>query len=237
MSAIFRGGSGWSGSAYYQAGPGVALGDNLGFWTAWLGVFPSGAPTATRQFASALGGVGGWDMRITGAMSALTWRMYDTTPNGVTYTSSILAAADLDRLQMYVALWDGPAQKQRAFWKRAEVGTGTSRAGYQPSPTETLRIGGVPAEPTTAGDLVQTYGFAYGLGVLTLAEVQALYDAVMANERMMGVPGKTDHLFDFTADSLSGALPPTFTDKQGSAVLTKNGAPVYSERFARSWGW
>jgi hypothetical protein len=196
-----------------------------------LAIYPSGQASATRQFASCKGGVGGWDIKTTGANALLTWLMYDTTPNGVSYTNTVLGAADLDKIQLYVGVWDGPALTQRAYFKRAAVGSGIGRSGYTPSPTDTLTIGLVASEPATPGGSTQVYGFAYGLGVPTLAEVQALYDSVQANERMMGIPGKTDHLHRFDG------LPATVADAQGSAALTRNGSPTLSEMFARAWAW
>jgi hypothetical protein len=241
MAAIFNGCTTWSSANYYQASSGIALGDPSGFWFAWLFIPPSSASSTARIFGAAKHAAGGWDTRTSGAMSLVSWQMFDAsgTPAAVTSATSSIATTDQDKLQLYVGVWDGPGLKQRCYWKRAETGSGTARNGYTAS-TAPLTIGYDAQNSSTPGDVVRTLGFAYGVGVPVLAEVQALYDAVQTQESMQSIPGKTTILLDLTLDTIAngGAVPSTLTNRSsGGGTYTKNGSPTLTSMYARAWGW
>jgi hypothetical protein len=224
---VIAGGRGWSNANYYQAGPAVARGAESGFWVGLLAFYPSGQTSKTRQLVACRHLGGGWDLYAWGNLTNLRFRMYDksATPAAV----EIIKTLDYDRLHLFVGVWTGTAQL--GYWKRAPIAAATARNGFTPSASETLTVGVCLAEPTQGADTAQIYGVAYGLGVPTQAEVEKLYDDVKAADMMVSIPGKTDHVYRFDG------LPDTVLDQQGSAPLTRIGAPVPVSMTRRLWGW
>lgn len=178
----------------------------------------------------------GWDLRVNSNNAVVNWFMGD----GTTFNVSGNAVMATGKLNLVVCVWDQINLKQRIYANRVEVGTGTGRTAYAPSGAGTkINLGRSPRDPASAGGVRTLLGYAQGLGAPTLAQVQALFDAVQATETMQGVPGMTSTLVDLTADIVANGntLPASLTNRAGSGTFTRNGTPTLGQVFARAWAW
>lgn len=181
----------------------------------------------------------GFTIRTNLANSTVNLLAIDNAATGRAAPAGAIAAADVGKLQLYVGAYDQPALTLRSYFKRAQVSAGTAVTGYTPSTTNGFRIGQAFLSTLSANaDGIAIYGVAAGLGLPSLAEIQAQYDATMASERIAGIAGKTSFRIDLTADASGGALPSTLSNRDGAGfTFTKNGSPGTQAQYARSWGW
>lgn len=232
---VFRGADTLTSANYF-----VSVDDDasnaLGWWFAWLGYLPT-LTQATAIIAGAASGSTGWDLRPSANSATLAWFMGD----GTAYTTSGTAVVTLDRINLIVGVWDQANLKQRTYAKRLEVSTGVTRTAYAPPPAGTkIGLGRSPRDPASAVGTRTHLGFAQGTGTPTLANVQALFDAVATNESMQAMPGvTTTSLIDLTADVAGGggALPATLTNRAGGNGFTRTGSPVLSNIYSRGFAW
>ena len=73
-----------------------------------------------------------------------------------------------------------------------------------------------------------------GQGIPTLAQVQALFDAVAATDSMQGIPSMTSILIDTTLD---GGNPATLTNRAGAGTFARTGTPTLSQVYNRAYAW
>lgn len=225
---------------YYAAPVNALPGDPASFTVSLLCIITSqGVASATRRPYSQRGSTNpGWCFETTTTNAAMRFSIGGT--NSINSPTSSIAAGDVGKIALYTGVWDAPASAARLFAKRLQVGTGTTplTGGYAPDTAARPMIG--RAESGNASDGIAVLGLYYALGVATLAQVQAQYDAVMATERIAICPGLPGTLVDLTADVLgnSGALPAALVDRgTGSVTFTRTGTPALVSQYARAWSW
>lgn len=228
--------SGLTATAFYEnTTPGIMPGSTLGFWGGVAFIADTQGAGSTRSLLSSQNGaLGGFDLRTTNHATA-TLSFIDNTGTGRSSPLATIAATDLGKVLLLVALYDPAGPTIRTYWKRAEVSTGTAVSGYLPSPVG-VRLG----NHTLGGQSPNTtiLGAAYGVGVPTLAQVQALFDAVAANDgRMQAIPGLTSSLYDLTQDASGGTIGASIADRAGAVTLTRAGSPTTTARYNRAMAW
>ena len=238
MAAIFIGGTGWTLADYYAAAVNALPGDPVGFTTT---VFcrvdtQAVASTSRRLFGQRGTGNPGWNYTLSGTNSSMTLGVGNASGQASSPASSVVAA-DVGRLLLYQGTWEGTTSTVRLYAKRVQVGAGSSLpTGYAPDTAVAPMIG--RRAPDSPADGVTIFGVTYALGIATLAQLQAQYDAVMANERMQGVPGLPGLVIDLTADiqAAGGTMPATLTDRGTLGVsFTKTGNPQLAPMYSRAW--
>lgn len=181
----------------------------------------------------------GFTIRVYGANTSIAFLAADAAGTGRNPTVSTLAATDMGKTCLYLGVYDQTALKLRGYTRRLEAGTGFTVSGYTPA-SSGLRIGrSFVATDTSAPDIAM-HGVAAGLGLPTLAQVQAFFDATMANERIASIAGMTSLRIDIDADirANGGAIPTTLVDRQsGTFNFTRTGAPTVAQQYARAWVW
>lgn len=238
-SAIFFGASGFTGSSYYESNDanGVMPGVSTGFFSYVLARLDSQAvASATRYLLGQDVGMPGHSITTTGTNSMVSFKAGNAGAQAVS-PSATLAAVDVGKMHLFVGVFDA-AGKSRLYLRRAEQGSGSAAlSGAYTSYTGRTwigaRSGGVPADGWTI------MGAGYGVGVPTLAQIQALHDACVSGEAIQAISGMTTVMWDLSggARNNGGALPATYTDSIGSTVLNRVGTPVIGSQYARVWGW
>lgn len=182
----------------------------------------------------------GFELRSNATNTTLAFNACDNTNVSRASPTATITSADLGKLQLFVGVYDQPALKLRSYHKRAELSTGTTVTGYAPNTSTGIRIGQWFSTALGNADGLAVYGVAGGLGLPSLAEIQAMYDATMATERIASIAGKTAFRIDLTADAVSngGALPATLVNRDGAGFsFSKNGSPATQSQYARAFGW
>jgi hypothetical protein len=236
-SPVVSGCTGFTSTAYYaNNGPGVLAGSTAGFWAAVSFVIDAQTAGTRTLFGSQDGVNGGWDIRLTG--NTIGQLAFIDNGGGGRYTpNATISAADIGQVMLLVAVYDAAALKIRIYSKRAEVSTGTSVTGFRPSP-----VGARLGEHTLGGAAstnVAIFGAAYGVGVPTLGQVQALFDGVQANDgRMQVIPGLTSTLYDLPLDITGGSMNALILDRASGGInMARQGAPTVASRYSRSCSW
>lgn len=217
------------------------FGSLAGYWSAALIQILSQANSRTRSiFGRIWVGGRGFELRIVGACAQAYLYHCNAAGSGIGSPLASFTASDVGKLLMLHGVYDGPAQKARLFLRRVEQGSGSAAVGYSlPTAADQTQI---LKSPTFAAQYCQdvvVYGVAAGVGVPTLAQIQAHHDAVMAAERMVEIPNMTDLLVDCTTEIAlnSGVSPAAYRDLKGGPSFTRNGAPAVTPQYGRSWAW
>lgn len=231
---IMYGISGFNNSHYFNQVPGFA-GDPIAFWVCWLGIIESQAvSSATRVMLAKRSSTNpGWQLYTNGTNSSFQCGIGNST-GAVTTTTSAIASGEVGKLFVLLMTFDG--SKQHMHLRRAEVGTGSSAlTGAYVDSAANLTLG--KRSDGFAATSITTLGWSAGLGYVAISEYQALYDAIMAKERIQGIPGKTTTLIDVTLDVIEagGVLPTTLKDRVGTANMGQGGNPVLAPQYARPW--
>lgn len=223
---------GFTDANYYNSGAGLMPGSTGGFWV-----------TMVLSFEAFTNGTSG--IVLTGG----NWSFYTASANTQIYFSNIgsdstfrgsplatLTTREIGKPAVVTGVYDAVAQKIRIYYRRTEVSTGTATVGYTAS-GGAIVLGrgystGNPSPDTTV------YGFAYGHGIPSAAQVAAQHDNIIATDgRLQIIPGLTAHVFDFYLDGIagSGTLGTTITNRFGSGNLTRVGSPTTFARYARTF--
>jgi hypothetical protein len=223
---------------YYGSTDGVA-GHAAGWWYAVPFVLESQAVASqTRVLAAKVSAAAGWELRTGGTNSTCSCVMANGVGTFIAGPTMALSASDVGKLLVAFIVWDGT--KIRSYLKRLESGTGNAMTGYTPAAAgDGFRMGRHPITAALPASGVRLLGGMGGLGVLSLAEVQAAHDAVLAADDLVEVPGKTDFLVSVKLDTIAagGAVPTTLTNRKGAGSVTKIGAPALAPIYARAAGW
>lgn len=238
-SPILYGANGFTNSDAY-AGSGVPsfVGSAAGFWAAVLLFVELQSGASTRVLFGNYGAGGanvGWLIQALGTNSTLSFVAASGANAAVTSPSQTISAGDVGKLLLAIGVHNGSALQ--FFCKRVQVGTSTAITGYSSS-TSPVNLGR-DARVSFGASNLRIFGGAAGLGVPSLAEIQALHDDVMANEDIRPIPGKTDFLASVKRDALAngGVIPTQITDRIGTHHLTKQGSPTLAPQYARAFGW
>jgi hypothetical protein len=179
------------------------------------------------------GGTAGFDLRTTGTNSSMFFIASNGVGGGVLGPTAALSANDVGKIMCIVGVIDTPGSKLRMYLRRVEQGTGSAMVGHTPS-AQPLRIGRCNWQTATSATGISTIGIATGSGVPTLAQIQALHDAVIAAEDIQAIPGMTDFMISFKNASTA---PATLTDSVSGATVTRAGSPTMLPIHARAFAW
>ncbi len=235
-SPILYGADSLSAANFFESASGLGEGSAQSFWAAVLYLTLGTSTNKTRALFGSSTTTTGFDIRSISTNVGACFGFYDNTNVLRTAPMATYTGADYAKLMLYVGVYDQPALKLRSYWKRAEVGTGTTITGYAPS-AGGLRIGRNFNASDNSADGNYVFGVSAGLGLPSLAQVQALFDTVQATERIAGIPGMTNLRVDVAADiaAASGAIPSALADRQGALTFAKNGTPTVYNQYARAW--
>jgi hypothetical protein len=240
---ILYGASALDMSNYYDCP--TALGEgSSSFWAAMMFTVTSQAVASKARvpFASASAApsnISGFSMNTSGTNTLCSTTFYNGLGGGVSGPTGVIAPADIGKILLLVSVLDAPAGKVRTYWKRAESGTGTNYTAYVAS-TAGMRIGRTYLATDYTPDGIQVWGVAAGIGLPSLAQVQAMFDQTQASERIGSIAGMTSLRVDLTQDALgnAAALPASLVDRQsGTYNFTRTGAVSTATTHARAFGW
>ena len=238
---LFIAGDNFTASNYLSSTGGPAGSAATGVHFAVLFRVLAQATSATRvifekvQPGPAFGG--GYNLYTTGVNSVLAAAFYNAAGTAFSTTSFVLGAAEIGKLHLAICTLDLATGNTRMYLKRVSTGAGNALNAYA-TPTGPCTIGSRAGGAFPATD-IQILGMSGGEVSITSTEAAALYDDVMAYERIRGVPGKATWLVDLTRDALGngGAIPATCQDRIGSANATMTGTLTATSVYARAWGW
>jgi hypothetical protein len=219
---------------YTTASPGGVAGDAAGFWVQVLFTVDSQAVASASRMLTARFSTNGYQLFTTTTNAGLLFQVADggsVTRSSPSYT---IQASDVGKVLHAVGVFDNTNNKVRLYVNRAEVSAGNACTGYTAfSGAQFIgkRSAGTPADNCTI------FGAGGGAGIPSLAEIQALADAIKAGRDIQAITGKTDHLWSVTRDVAAGAVPTTITDRSGSDTQTKNGSPTLVTVANPTWGW
>lgn len=237
-SPILYGGNTWTLASYFAAAVNALPGDPAGFTVSILARLVSQSVTsATRGLLGQRANTThGWSFASVGLNSTVVLGVGNGS-TAVNSSSAVMSASDVGKIHLLQGTYDGSAARLRA--KRLDVGTAvTLTGGFAAATTGAPMLGRVNHTALLAAEGWEIYGFTYALGVASLAQYQAQWDAVMASERIMPVPGLPGMLFDFDLDARAAGndVPGTITDRTGNAAtFAKVGAPALGLQHARAW--
>jgi hypothetical protein len=224
----------------------VQIGNTARSWWLTMIVHPFRTATASnRWIVHKSTGLAGF---LGQCSSGSTYNFYAVNnPNMTGLTTPVIAAADLGRIAVLTMMWDEPQKKMRLFYKRAEVGAGTPfAAGYVPDPGNLCW--GAARQSSGGGeqqDLANLLGLCGGNYLLSLAELWAQHDAIVASDgAIQAVPYKTAHLWNgrrlagvssfvpgvTTIPDEIGGSPMVLTNYRGVAAITR--ADITARAFA-----
>jgi hypothetical protein len=230
---------------HFEAANGFA-GDPAGFWVCALIMInsqASGIGSANRNiFARRAAANAGWNLQTGALNSTISFSLGGTGGAGtVNSPSQIVAAGDVGKLLLVHGVWDAPSLTARLYCKRLQLSTGSVfTGGTFVAETGVTQIG--RRQNGLAADNITIFGVAAGLGIPTLAGVQAHTDAVMASEELAsGIPSLTTSLLvNLKADIVANgsAMPASLLDRSGNAQsFARVGNPAVASQYARAWGW
>jgi hypothetical protein len=238
-SPVLYGANALTDTDYYGSTDGVS-GHVAGAWFGVPFVVESQAVASQTRTLMGKGSAGtGWALNSAGTNSTLGCVLYNGVGAPIAGPVIVIAAADVGKQLLLVVSWDG-AGKIHAYVKRAESGTGATMVGFTPALVgDAFRLGRHPFTAGQSASGIRILGCMGGVGVPSLAEVQAAHDAFLAADDIVEIPGKTDYLVSLKQDVLAngGALPATLINRKGAGSLTKAGAPLLAPIYARAAGW
>jgi hypothetical protein len=225
--------------ADHYASTDAVTGNAAGCWFGVPFVIESqSVPSQTRTLIGSGAAGRGWSLSSAGTNSSLGSVLFSGSGAPTNGPVIVVAAADVGKLMLLIVSWDG-AGKIHAYTKRAESGAGATMTGFTPAlAADPFTLGRHPSNAQAASG-IRILGCMGGVGVPSLAEVQAAHDAILAIEDLVEIPGKTDYLISIKQDALAngGALPTTLINRKGAGGLTKVGAPQLAPIYARAAAW
>lgn len=238
---ILYGGKTFALSAYWShptAMRGVATGFTVGlYWTCESAT----ATSKNRVYLSNMdvpGTITGWLVYSSGTNSSINFSLANGAGSIVSAPAVAITPNDVGRQFLSVFVFDGTRVRQ--YIRRVESGSGTATTGFTPSANPVM-VGRDPraGSEQPATDACAIHGWFYDSSAWTLADVQAAHDAVLANDDIQVLAGKTALLVSLTRDARdnAGAFPAQALDRVGSAHFTRNGNPAQRVDYARTAGW
>lgn len=231
---------GFAGGNYFQtAVDGGVRGSASGFWFA-VHVRIEALSTAAAAIAECLGIAPneGWAIDCGSNFSTVYFTAVSGAAAFVNSATYVATAADTMQPRLFVAVHTGTAL--RFYVNRAQVGSDVAIAGYTPASGQRQTFGSREAGAIPPSHL-SGFGCAGGNGVPDLSEIQKLFDDVEAAGTIRPIPGKTDHLWDVTADVVASGqevVPATVLDRVGTDHLTRVGSGLtLAQRVERVWSY
>lgn len=241
VNPILMGATSFADTSYYATANDALPGSAAGFAvSALIQVNSQAVPSVVRRvFAARSDDTYGWEILLSGTHTLLSSTAYNGT-TGYNAPSYSITAADVGKLLLVTMVWDPIGLYTRLYVKRAEVGSGTAITGSFAPKTGCPAIIGNKIGMSRPFDATGTvFGVQYAVGVPTLSQIQAHHDAVMAQERMVQIPGMLGTVIDISRDAndAGGSLPMTLKDREGSANFYAQGSPTVARQYTRTWGW
>lgn len=237
---ILYGSGGHTANDFYESATGGA-GNTLAFGGTMVWTPRATAVSAIRVLLSTviISPARGWDIRTTGTNALVSMYFVNGANTGIASGSAALAGK-FDKINVFSFQWDGVAGRLRVYLNRVETGTGTTIAGFAPSPGG-ISLGRERYGTTAPGTDNDAFGFTLWDGIASIAQIQAQHDAIMANDgRIQPCPGVTGTMMiDPTLDAIAngGTLGATLTDRAGTNHFTRTGAPSTVPQYARAFGF
>lgn len=231
----------------YVAGLGGTVGEHAsGLWWAAALTVTSQAALGLQHFCGKRNAAftAGWGISSTLNNTQIAPRV--VTGGGlIAGPIASIAASDVHKILLIGGVLDPIAGVLRTYHKRAEVGTGQSLSGtyIDPGSAPCMMVGGLLASlggaagNTVAG--IRVYGLMCGRGLPNLARWQAAFDACVAHEDIIEIPGMTEHLWSWNRDARDGFNPwaSGVRDRIGTDHMTTYGGVANDATFARAFGW
>lgn len=220
---------------YYQSvnNPGGIEGNATGFWVAALfRIDTQAVASATRalfaRYSSAP--LAGWGFLTTGTNAVFSFYNIDGVVSARPVNYGI-AASNVGKIMLGVGVRE-PGQI-RLYVNKVQSGAPFALTGFTPAVDRTYvgrRTSGNPASSATF------FGGCGGIGIPTLAEIEAQADAVKVAGDIVEIPGKTDSLWSPKQDQ-AGSAPALLEDKIGAEDMQRVGAPVLVQVTNPVFGW
>jgi len=234
-----------SAANYYSVAAGEAgSASGFGFGMLFAPEARTTAASATRTMfgrMSATGANGGYQIRTTSTIAAMTAQMRATSGTAISSPTQTFATADIGKLCGAFA-WHDTA-RVRLMVNRSEVGNpGTAITGYTAAISGLNTRIGLQSDGVQPADLTSVYGAFTFSGTPSVAQLQAVFDSIKTNGQIpTSMPGMTiTHVWDPARDVITGlnkSLPDPFADRVGVNNLAKAGTPALSQLIETSWPW
>lgn len=232
---IWYGAQGATGACYSIAG-GFA-GDPAAFGGVWIGTIDSQSVASQTRFLCGKRDLGsgfpGFQLATISTNSAFQFTVGSSTAS-VSPSTSAIAASELGKTFAVFFWFDG--SKAHMAVRRVEIGTGSSALTGAYSPSSQPFTLCARADASLPADGTTTRGFIALNGAPTLSEVQALHDAITANESIPLALPRTLEVYDLTKDvkANGGSLPSTLVGRVAGQNLTQTGSPTLGSSYARA---
>jgi hypothetical protein len=230
---FLRGATGFAPTDRYERAGGFG-GDAAGFFAQAFVQVPTFAVTSrVRSVFGNFNGTSGFLLYSYGTNNTYQAVFCNGVGTAVAAPSAVLSASDIGKLLTVTMVYDAAAGRVRLYIRRTEQSAGNAIVGFTPRVGGTFCLG--EGGYGSVSDGYTLLGFQYGLGVPSLAEIQANHDATLVAEDVVAFSGTTS-LYSFTQD---GGVPSTLSDRKGSAHFKRvgSGAIIASDIQSRSWGW
>jgi hypothetical protein len=227
---------GLASNAHFSRAPGFG-GHAAGWW--WNLVFrvtSQNVPSRARALLACYPGGAGFALYSYTSNNTLQAVFCNAAGVAAAAPTIIIAPADVGKVLSIYGVADVVAGRAKLYQKRLDQ-TGGVMAGYKPAVGYPFRLGDVTVSDASEG--IQILGYQHGLGIPMFSQVAANYDASMAGEDVVAMPGMTTSLYSLTRSirENGGTMPATILDRVGSEHLTTVGNPIVAPLYARAWGY
>jgi hypothetical protein len=196
------------------------------FWVTCMFSVDSQAVTSQNRYMlnHGIANTSGWYMRTLGQNGTLSFAIHDNNAVARTAPSYTIQAADVNKV--IVATGYHSVTGVHLNVNGADVGSNTITNGYRES-NSSMFIGRYLGSTVSLSGAVKVYGVCGGSGSFpTSEELVAQYEAIKAAGDIVGIPGKTHHLYSIKTDAVnSGSVPGIISDQVGTSSLSKVGSP------------
>jgi hypothetical protein len=197
------------------------------FWVTCMFSVDSQAVTSQNRYMlnHGIANTSGWYMRTLGQNGTLSFAIHDNNAVARTAPSYTIQATDVNKV--IVATGYHSVTGVHLNVNGADVGSNTITNGYRES-NSSMFIGRYLGSTVSLSGAVKVYGVCGGSGSFpTSEELVAQYEAIKAAGDIVGIPGKTHHLYSIKTDAVnSGSVPGIISDQVGTSSLSKVGSPV-----------
>ena len=215
---------------YYYHNSVVMPGAAGSFWVSIAFTIDAMSTSATRMLIS----TNAWDLRTLGTNGSMYFAMFDASSTFRASPVITFTTREIGKMIVVTGVYDAVAAKVRLYYRRGEVGTGSTTSGYLGASSGVM-LGRWSNNTGLSASDVTVYGVAYGHGLPAASVVTMHHDAALAADgRLSAIAGMTAHLYDLTQDTSGGVVGATLTDRIGTSHLTRAGSPTTYARYSRT---
>jgi len=226
-----------SGKFYKTASPLTDIGSSA-FW-AYVVFRPdstalSASGNSIQMLLMSASGLPGPVLYTSGNNTVLTFAVVGAAATAVTSGNATISAADLGRMDVVLCVYTGSTM---LIYRKRQLEVQTAGTITFATPSDSLYLGTENAGTPRYADRCTFFGAAAGQGVPTLAQYQALYDSIVAEDGApQAMPGMTTRHLWKVSDAGGGVLPDTLVDT-GTVPnnMTRFGVPTYSPNYSRAF--